>query len=391
MENRYRIEEILDLSGKKAKILISGRVFHPAGGGQPGDSGTLEGKGFRADVVDCHKGDGGDILTIRIREGTLETGSIVSAFVDEERNLRLSRMHTGEHIFSRALEDLFEGLRVEKVWIGEKESTIYIKFTGEIGWDEIFHAEEKANSVIGEDLPITRDERSKCDFEEFEGVRIKWDRLEEEKIAVISIRGYDSIACSGSHVSSTGLVGGIIATGFRGSPPDWEIRFTVDRQEFLEKQSRMVRVLLRDVGCEEGKLPSVVQRLQEERRELSKKIDRVKSFVEIPWERHRCKGFDVFVFSAENFPVEVATGSMKKKMANEPDAFVLFLSRADENNEVSFVLAAGQNRRSDLRAIPRENPSLSARGGGSADWIQGVAASASISEWKDAISRKVDK
>ena len=391
MENRHRIEKIIEISGKMAKIMISGRVFHPAGGGQPGDSGSVDGNGFRADVLDCHKGDRGDILTLRLREGYPEVGGMVCASVDEERNLRLSRMHTGEHIFSRILENHFDGLQVEKVWIGEEESTIYLKYPGEIGWDEIFLAEQMANSIIGADLPIIREERLRRDFEDFEGVRIKWDRLDDEKITVVSITGFDSIACSGSHVASTGLVGGIIANGFRGSNPDWEIRFTVDRQKILERQSRVVRVLLRDVGCEEEKLPSVVQKLQEERREIARKIDRVKPFVEIPWEFHQDKGFSLFVFSAENFPVDMVTGSLKKKMAEEPDSFILFLSRANGVGTHTFILAAGENLHWDLRKIPRENPSLSARGGGSANWIQGAAGSVDVSGWKDAISNAVDK
>ncbi|HCR38870.1 MAG TPA: hypothetical protein DIV80_05335, partial [Synergistaceae bacterium] len=66
--------------------------------------------------------------------------------------------------------------------------------------------------------------------------------------------------------------------------PEWEVRYTLDRQEMLEKHSRVVRVLSREIGCEEEKLPSVMARLQEERREASRKLDKARRYIEIPWE-----------------------------------------------------------------------------------------------------------
>lgn len=391
MKKSVVIEEILERSGKKAKIRISDNIFHPAGGGQPGDSGLLEGKGFRAEVEDSHEGNGGDILSIVLKEGELSNGITVLASVDEERNLKLSRMHTGEHILSRCLENILEGLSVRKVWVGEDESTVYMTFPGEIGWEELFQAEKASNSIIQEDISVNREILSREEAEKLAGVKIKWERLDDEKISVISIGGFDAIACSGSHVSSTGVVGGVLVTGFKGSQPDWEVRFTVDRDEVLERQSRVMRVLMRSVGCEEETLPVVIRKLQDERKEMEKKIDKARLFIDLPWESVPGTDIPSFIFSMENFPSELAVSPLKKFLKTHPYSLVLFLAPSEAGNKTSFILAAGEETDIDLRDVLKSSPWLEAKGGGSQSWVQGVAGCGSTQEWKRAITIKIDK
>ncbi len=391
MKRDVVIEKILERSGKTAKVCISGHLFHPAGGGQPGDSGLLEGTGFRAEVRDCNEGINGDVLSIVLKEGELSSGMSVLASVDEERNLKLSRMHTGEHILSRSLENILEGLFVRKVWIGETESTIYMTFPGEIGWEELFQAERAANSVVGQNIAVNREVLSCKEAEKLAGLKIKWERLDDESISVISIGSFDAIACSGSHVTSTGVVGGVLVKGFKGSPPDWEVRFTVERDEVIERQSRVMRVLMRSVGCEEDALPVVIRKLQDERREMEKKLEKARHFIALPWESVPGTDIPSFIFSMENFPPDLAVTPLKNFLKDHPESIVLFLSPAEGGGKSSFILATGDRAGVDLRNILRANPRLEAKGGGSPEWVQGVAGCGSIQEWKRAIGEKVDK
>ena len=390
MKREVRVEEILERSGKKATIRVSGRVFRPSGGGQPGDSGWLEGEGFRADVRDCAAAGNDLILRIVVKEGEIPLGLEVTATVDEERGRRLSRMHTGEHILSRALENQLPGLYVEKVSVGEKESTVFMTFDGEIGWDDLFRAEETANGVIRADLPVRVERVSRGSEERFKDVKIKWDRITDSDVSVVSIEGYDSIACSGSHVGSTAEVGGLIVTGFKGSAPEWEVRYTLDRQEMLEKHSRVVRVLSREIGCEEEKLPSVMARLQEERREASRKLDKARRYIEIPWEHLSEEPGRVLFFGIENFPLDLASSGAKRKIEEDPGCIVGFVSQ-EEGGGADFILAAGDQVKVDLRGLLKERKELQAKGGGAPGWVQGRAGNGSLSLWKRALLSLVDK
>ncbi|MGB4208591.1 MAG: hypothetical protein WBJ42_00420, partial [Thermovirgaceae bacterium] len=79
MNEKIQIEEILEREGKKAKIRVSGRAFHPSGGGQPGDSGRLESEGFEAEVLDCRSGGDGYVLDIVVKKGEVPVGRPVFA------------------------------------------------------------------------------------------------------------------------------------------------------------------------------------------------------------------------------------------------------------------------------------------------------------------------
>lgn len=390
MKKEVQIEEVLERAGKKAKIRVSGRVFHPSGGGQPGDSGYLEGEGFKAEVTDCHNAERGFVLEIVLQEGEIPLGHPVTATVDVERNRRFSRMHTGEHILSRVLENQLPGLQVEKVSIGEKESTVFMTYDGDIDWEVLFKAEESANGIIAADLPVSVNKVSRDRADSLKGVKIKWDRIAEKEVTLVTIGDFDSMACSGSHVSSTAEVGGLIITGFKGGSGEWEARFTVDREEKLRDYSRIMRVLSREIGCEEEELPSVVARIREERKEASRRLDKVRKYLEIPWEDIGREPGTLYFFAIENFSPELASSGVKKKVERDSGSIVGFLSQ-EESGKGVFILAAGKDVEVDLRVFLEERKELQARGGGASNWVQGKAGNGSSSEWKRALLSIVDK
>jgi len=390
LKKEVQIEEVLERAGKKAKIRISGSVFHPSGGGQPGDSGYLEGEGFKAQVTDCHNAERGFILKIVLKEGEIPLGRPVTATVDVERNRRFSRMHTGEHILSRTLENQLPGLQVKKVSVGEKESTVFMTYDGDIDWEVLFKAEKSANAIIAADLPVNVNKVSRDRLDGFNGVKIKWDRIADKEVTIVTIGDFDSMACSGSHTNSTAEVEGLIVTGFKGGNGEWEVRFTVDREEKLRDYSRITRVLSREIGCEEEDLPSVVAKLREERKDASRKLDKVRKYLEIPWEDlGRMPGM-LYFFAIENFPPELASSVVKRKVEKDSGGIVCFLSQ-EESGEGMFLLAAGKDVGVDLRAFLGARKELQARGGGASNWVQGKTGNGSSSEWKRALLSIVDK
>ena len=99
-------------------------------------------------------------------------------------------------------------------------------------------------------------------------------------MTIVTIGEFDSMACSGTHVGSTAEVGGLIVTGFKGGNGEWEVKFTVDRQETLQRHSRITRMLSREIGCEEES-PSVSPD-QGRAEEATRKLDKVRKYIEIP-------------------------------------------------------------------------------------------------------------
>ena len=79
-------------------------VFYPMGGGQPGDTGSIEWDGGRATIVDTRYGEGGSIRHIA-EEGSVlpAVGTAVTATIDWDRRYLHMRMHTALHLLGAVL------------------------------------------------------------------------------------------------------------------------------------------------------------------------------------------------------------------------------------------------------------------------------------------------
>lgn len=386
MNSRARIKEMLEAHGKKALVVLDENPFHPSGGGQPGDCGLLSGEGFEAEVKDCFIRDGVPVLQLKIKKGQVARDMAVEAVVDVERNRVLSRMHTGEHILSRILENRYEGLHVYKVAISEEESTISLSYDGEINWEMLFWAEERAQEIVMKDMPVQIQVMSREKAMEIQDLKINWERVQDSGIRVVSIPGFDTIACSGTHTASTGQVGGVLVTGFRGSAPEWSVDFTIHRERYLTAYSRVMRPLLRNIGCPLEKLPGVYETLHKERRELFKSLDKLKNMVLLPWERNEWDGISILSVVVENLPVDLITPSVRKKMETG-SASIIFALSVDGPGKASFVLAREASIEVDLRTFIKDNPQLGVRGGGGPQWVQGMTSETSSKAWLKALEK----
>ena len=385
-----KITAVLSRKGKEARLAIEDNRFHVSGGGQPGDKGRLGAPGFSAEVTDCFREDDVPVLAVRLIEGEPAQGMPVEAEVDLSRQELLSRMHSGEHVLSRILESRHEGLEVYKVAVAEEETSVFMRWEGDLGWDLLFEAEAAANEVIASDLPVSIRLYDPAEAQSIEGLKANWNRLGNEPIRVVTIPGFDCIACSGTHVSSTGRIGGLLVTAYRGTAPDWEVKFTVHRERVLEAYSRVLRVLLRKVSCPLEKLEKVYDRLQEEKQVLSRALDKAKGMLALPWEAHRVGSKTLSVAVLPGFLPEMATPSLKALTESDPLSVGLVLIPSGEGQGGSFTLACGAEAGIDLRRFLKDHPELGARGGGAPSWVNGVTNAALPAEWTEALKSGID-
>ena len=271
MIGQTKIMKIIDSTEKVIKIIVDPNPFHPAGGGQPGDTGCLRAENFLAHVIDCQKEGEEIVLYIKVKSGTIHENMQVESFVDLERQWLLSRMHSGEHVISKVLENTYPELHIYKVDVGTESTAVYLRYPHELNWEILFKAEEDANEVIKKDLPVTVDVLSPEDAKKMIDLKANWERIgENDLVRVVTIPDFDMIACSGTHVCRTSDIGGVFIEGFNGRAPEWEFRFTVHREEAMRKESYVMRKLLRTIGCPLEKLEEVFKRLQMENKALIK-------------------------------------------------------------------------------------------------------------------------
>ncbi len=393
-ETRTTIVEVVSQDAKKAQVVLADAPFHPSGGGQPGDTGTLKGQGFRASVLDAHKRkeDGATILDLKVGEGTPACGLEVSAEVELERNAILSRMHTGQHIFSRLQENAHEGLETLKVSIDTDESVVYVRCHWALTWNDLFGVEEKIMEIIRRDLPVESILTSREEAEAIPELKARWERIHDERIRIVRVAGVDATACSGTHVARTGEIGGFMVTGFNGSAPDWEIRFTVRTEERTREYTRAMRRLLREVGCPADRLEDVFARQKAENAALRQVVDRVRHLLSVPWEERRAGKYPLFFALLPGLTKELLSTPARTCAAGHPDAFCLVLlpdaaATADPEEPFPFILLRGAENGADLSGFVKRFPELGARGGGKPDWLNGTTTERSVGRWSDCLAQ----
>jgi misacylated tRNA(Ala) deacylase len=127
-------------------------------------------------------------------------------------------MHTAEHILNGTMDKMFGCGRAFSAHIEKKKSKCDYHFSRNLTPEEIKSVEDKVNSVIISDMPVTEDFMTRDEAQKF----FNLNRLPDEAgetLRVIRIGDYDSCLCSGPHIQSTKSIGSfkIISTGFENN------------------------------------------------------------------------------------------------------------------------------------------------------------------------------
>ena len=175
-------------------VTLDATAFYPEGGGQPCDLGRLG----DVRVLDVREKDA---EIYHLCEAPLEVGRQVMGMVDWDRRLDLMQQHTGEHMVSGVINQLFDA---HNVGFHLGNDVITIDFDVPIPADALPMIEERVNRGIFADLPL------RCWYpspEELPSVRYRSKKELPWPVRIVQVPGYDSCACCGVHVKSTGQVG----------------------------------------------------------------------------------------------------------------------------------------------------------------------------------------
>ena len=217
LEDAYKMEfeaEIMKIEkvDDKFGIVLDQTAFYPIGGGQPADTGEIfneKGKTCIVHVVKRHEAVWHFANKI---EGRLNEGDAVKGLINWDRRYRLMRIHTAAHLLSEAVRKAL-GRPLEIVGSAIDVDKARIDFGYEMSIREFFpKIEEIANKVVTENRPVSIRIMSRKEAEEYvarfnESLKILPPQV--QKVRVVEIKGWHACACGGTHVKSTGEIGGI--------------------------------------------------------------------------------------------------------------------------------------------------------------------------------------
>jgi alanyl-tRNA synthetase len=368
IEFEARVVEISERVSGWTAVTLDRTAFYPTGGGQPSDTGTLNG----SRVVECIDDEANGVLHV-IQGRPPEIGANVKGRVDWLRRLDHIQQHTGQHILSQAFVTLFNG-PTKGFRVLNDCCEIDVELTNPSP-ELIERAVELANNVIWEDRPITI---QTVNSEEVADLPLRKEPSRDGDLRLIEIEGFDLTPCGGTHAYRTGEVGMIAVRSWERAKGLTRIEFVAGMRALADyrranKTAREVASLFSGARDEAVHLAS---RMLEENKELH---HRLRSLEEIA---ARVEAEELLVEASPNTAgVGVVTKiyhdrdaeSLKhlaQALIAHPNTIALLGSRDQEAARLVFARSA--DAPGDMNALMKEACALlEGRGGGKPDLAQG--------------------
>ena len=186
------------------KLALDGTVFYPEGGGQPADHGTLTlPDGARLTVTDVHEQGGVIWHRVDALPDTAAPGTAVTCRIDWAWRFDKMQQHTGEHILSGILHQMFGA---ENVGFHIGSDAVRMDTSVPISAEGLREAELAANRIVWQNVSVlitypTREELAQMTYRSKKEI--------EGQVRIVTIPGADVCACCGTHTAATGAVGQI--------------------------------------------------------------------------------------------------------------------------------------------------------------------------------------
>ena len=349
-------------------VTLDRTAFYPTGGGQPSDTGTLDG----ARVLECIDAEDEGVLHV-IQGRAPDIGASVKGRIDWPRRLDHIQQHTGQHILSQAFVTLFNaptrGFRVL-----DESCEIDVEIANPTN-ELIEHAVELANNVIWEDRQITIKTAS---TEEAAKLPLRKESSRQGDLRLIEIDGFDLTPCGGTHAYRTGEVGLIAVRSWERAKGLSRIEFVAGVRALADyrRANKTARTVAGLFSAGRDDAPKLAARMVEENKELHR---RVRSFEEVS---ARVEADELFASTSPNSAgVRVVTQifanrdaeslkQLAQALISHPNTIALLGSRG--HDAARLVFARSTDTIGDMNTLMREACAIiDGRGGGKSDMAQG--------------------
>lgn len=348
------------------RVYLERTAFYPTSGGQPFDTGILNG----AAVIEVSVEDDGRIAHVLAEPFDLDaflSGREVEGSIDWNRRWDHMQQHTGQHLLSAVLEELF-GFATLSFHLGAEISTIDINaITLHPG--QIEQTEMRCAEIIAAARPVD------VQFQDaalVEGLRKPSER--EGTLRIVSIQGVDRSACGGTHVHSTSEIGLLQIRKLEKVRGNLRLEFVCGGRALgrIREDYRLLSTLSRTLAVPPEETPSAAAALVDRNKTLEKSTARLATELAA---REGAELYRATEPRADGIRRVMQNGLIDESMRARAQAFVagskaLFLAVC--HDPPSFLLAASAD--SGIHAGERVKATVSAaggRGGGNQALAQG--------------------
>lgn len=348
------------------EVVLDRTAFYPEGGGQPCDTGKINGIPVNA-VYEV------DEQVIHVLQSQPD-GNVVTGVIDWQRRFDHMQQHSGQHILSAIFDEKWHAATVG-FHLGSDSTQIDLSLS-ELTPEQVAEAEQAANSVLYANLPITTAWVSREELDQYP-IR-KPPTKDFAKLRLVLVDTQDCCPCGGTHVKTTAEIGLLKILGWekknntvrvdfvcgQRAVADYQLKHRLT-QEFSGKLSAPAKELTEALTLRLAKIDSLARELATLRLELSQQQATV--LLQTALLYNDCKIIAHILQDSQ--PSDAA--QLAKNLTASSHVVTLLAAVSPDGSKCHLVFATNTNGPDMGKLLKAALAKLNGKGGGNARLAQG--------------------
>jgi alanyl-tRNA synthetase len=364
-------------SQEKYEIILDKTAFFPEQGGQGSDGGVLEFDDGAQRTQVLHVSISDEIRHLVDRE--IPVGTTVHGVIDFSHRFSNMQQHTGEHIFSGLVCSRFG---YDNVGFHLSDSEVTMDYNGPITLEEIREIEAKANEVIWQNLEVL------CEFPEesrLENIPYRSKKELTGDVRIVTIPGVDICACCAPHVLRTGEIGLLKVVGLQNYKGGVRVNILCGKRamDYLNKEHEIVSELSGMFTTASENVITAVKKLSNANSELKQELSEATSALIEAEVKEIDKSLENVVLIKKNLDSNAMRKLVNLLTADHSGFCGVFAGSKAEGYR--FIVGTSNKDKDCMEIANMMRTQFGAKGGGSAQMVQGSLKTEDIEAVVDAI------
>ncbi len=370
-------------AGDFIDIMLDKTPFYAESGGQVGDTGIIEGKNFKAEVLNTFKVNKLFVHRVQMINGEAKTGDEVTSSVDEARRKEITIHHSNAHLIQAALRKVLgEEVHQAGSFVEENRTRFDFTFPRAMTKEEVQEVEDIVNNWIAQDLPQTT-QIMNIEMAKKSGAMALFGEKYDDDVRVVKFGNISAELCGGTHCTSTGKIRLVkitsesaVAAGTRRIEAvcgNAALKILSRKAEIVDKMAHSFKVHYDELGEKIMKLAVDNKNYQTEIENLKAAQAKTKfqSFVS---KAQDVSGGKLFISEIEAFPanlVKLGSEILSSKLGES----IIVLASVDENKITYIVKVSDSFVKKGVNAgqiVSKLAQMTGGKGGGRPNFAQGA-------------------
>jgi alanyl-tRNA synthetase len=268
-------------AGTRGYVALAKTPFYVEAGGQVSDAGRIIGASSAATVERMLKQGASKprLHQVRVDQGALRTGEIVTAEVADALRDATRRNHTATHLLHAALRQVLGGhvKQAGSLVAPDRLRFDFVHFSA-VSREQLDEVERIVNAQIVRNTAVTTDVRS-AEEAMAAGAMALFGEKYGDRVRVVSVADFSMELCGGTHVRSTGDIGPFVITeesGVAAGVRRIEALTGTGAVTWLQQQREAFDRLVGALGTAPAQAIDAVQRLQSDTKRLGREVEQLK-------------------------------------------------------------------------------------------------------------------